>query len=508
MPKSSDSTSIVSGSGLILLGTIFELGIAFIAKIFIARFLGTYAYGLVSIGIIILSISTTFVLLGLHHGLARYLPRLTSPESRKGILISAFSITVLTSLIFGSILFFFSEQIAIFIFSNESLSPILKIFAIALPFTAFIRMVVGGLQGIKRASTTVFIKNIILPVSRFTLLIVVLIFGVSAIRVAWAYTLAYAVTALVGIYAIYKYTELFYRVEPAYHFNDLIKFSSPLAISTMMALLFVDADTILLAYFHTASEVGIYAVIFPLSALLIVFLNSFNFLSMPILSELHSQNKLLRMREMYSIVSKWIFIPTFPIFLALFFFPEVLIRFFFGNAYISGSVGLSILSIGFLFNAITGLNETTLLALGKTKYLLFNSTVAGILNIILNILLIPEYSFVGAAIATTVSYVCINLLNSMALYRMTGILPFSKPLIKLGTIATIAASSIYVLFVVLSLNNTGLLLSSILFTFVYFIAIIVSESIGPEEEFLLSHFESLTGVNLNGIRYLIRLFSQ
>tara|TARA_B110000263_G_C15151284_1_gene437996 strand:- start:190 stop:834 length:645 start_codon:yes stop_codon:yes gene_type:complete len=214
------------------------------------------------------------------------------------------------------------------------------------------------------------------------------------------------------------------------------------------------------------------------------------------------------MREMYSIVSKWIFIPTFPIFLALFFFPEVLIQFFFGNAYISGSVGLSILSIGFLFNAITGLNETTLLALGKTKYLLFNSTVAGILNIILNILLIPEYSFVGAAIATTVSYVCINLLNSMALYRMTGILPFSKPLIKLGTIATIAASSIYVLFVVLSLNNTGLLLSSILFTFVYFIAIIVSESIGPEEEFLLSHFESLTGVNLNGIRYLIRLFSQ
>ena len=146
-----------------------------------------------------------------------------------------------------------------------------------------------------------------------------------------------------------------------------------------------------------------------------IFLNSFTFLSMPALSELHAQNHSLRMRKMNLVITKSIFIPTFPLFLALFFFPNTLIEFFFGNDYTPASIGLSILSLGFLFHILTGVNESTLLASGKTKHILANTTAAGILNIILNLILIPQYSFIGAAIATTLSYICLNLLHSLEL---------------------------------------------------------------------------------------------
>ena len=312
-------------------------------------------------GIILLSISTTVVVLGLHHGIARYLPRFTQPADRRGILISAFSITTIVSFFVAFCLFFFSDYIAINIFSNSSFSPVIKIFAGAIPFAAFIRMVLGAMQGTKKASPAVFIQNILLPSARFILIVAVLLIGVSAIRVSWAYLLAYAVASIVGVYVLYRYTQLFYKVTPVYHFKDLIPFSIPLALSGIMSLLFVDADTLLLAYFQPATEVGFYSVIYPLSALLVIFLNSFTFLSMPALSELHSKNQLLRMNKMYLIITKWIFIPTFPIFLSFFFFPETLIQFFFGQDYVSASIGLSILSLGFLFHILTGVNELSLI---------------------------------------------------------------------------------------------------------------------------------------------------
>lgn len=508
MPRPSDSVSIVSGSSLVLLGTIFELGIAFIAKIFMARYLGVYDYGIVSVGIIILSISTTFVVLGLHHGIARYLPRFKQSSDKRGILISAFSITTVTSLIVAFCLFIFADYIAINVFSNPSFSPILKVFAGAVPFAAFIRMVIGSMQGEKRASPAVFIQNIVLPSARFILIIIVIIVGVSAVKVAWAYLLAYATAALVGVYTLYRYTQMFHKVTPAYHFKDLIPFSIPLAISTMMALLFVDADTLLLAYFQPATEVGLYAVIYPLSALLMIFLNSFTFLSMPALSELHAQNQSLRMRKMYLVITKWIFIPTFPIFLALFFFPDTLIQFFFGHDYVVASVGLSILSLGFLFHILTGVNESTLLAIGKTKYILANTTAAGILNIFLNLILIPQYSFIGAAVATTISYICLNLLHSLELYWITGIHPISKPVIKIGIVATLMASLVYILSIRIDLSNLQLLLFTLIFGIIYCITIFRSDVMGAEEELLLSRTETFFGINLDPIRRTISFLSR
>tara|TARA_A100001037_G_scaffold298674_1_gene322843 strand:+ start:28235 stop:29761 length:1527 start_codon:yes stop_codon:yes gene_type:complete len=508
MAQASDSVSIVSGSSLIFIGTIFELGIAFIAKIFIARYLGVYDYGIVSVGIIVLSISTTFVVLGLHHGVARYLPRFKQASDKRGILLSAFSITTLISLLFAFCLFIFADYVAINVFSNPSFSPVLKVFAGAVPFAAFIRMVIGSMQGEKKASPTVFIQNIVLPSARFILIIIVLLIGVSAVKVAWAYLLAYAIAALVGVYALYRYTQMFKNVTPVYHFRDLTYFSIPLAISTIMALLFVDADTLILAYFQPATEVGLYAVIYPLSALLMIFLNSFTFLSMPALSELHAQNHSLRMRKMYLVITKWIFIPTFPLFLALFFFPNTLIEFFFGNDYTPASIGLSILSLGFLFHILTGVNESTLLAIGKTKHILANTTAAGILNIILNLILIPQYSFIGAAIATTLSYICLNLLHSLELYWMTGIHPISKPVIKISLVATSMASLVYFLSVRIDLNNLQLLLLTFIFGLIYCITIFRSDAMGAEEELLLSQTEAFFGINLDPLRKTINFFSR
>ena len=54
--------------------------------------------------------------------------------------------------------------------------------------------------------------------------------------------------------------------------------------------------------------------------------------------------------------------------------------------------------------------------LGRSKLILINSLVAGILNIVLNYILIPRYGIIGAAIATGFSIFAVNVARTIEIY--------------------------------------------------------------------------------------------
>ena len=138
------------------------------------------------------------------------------------------------------------------------------------------------------------------------------------------------------------------------------------------------------------------------------------------------------MGRVYQILTKWVFLLTLPTFALMFLFPEATIEFFFGAKYVSAALVLQILTLGFMFHTFLGLNGLTLVIIGQPKFNMIGDTFAVISNVILNIFLIPKYGIVGAAVATTVSYVIANVFRSLWLYQKTKIHPFSwnymKPL--------------------------------------------------------------------------------
>ena len=77
---------------------------------------------------------------------------------------------------------------------------------------------------------------------------------------------------------------------------------------------------------------------------------------------------------------------------------------------------MSILHFSGSFSANFGFAGQVLGVMGRSKLILINSLVAGILNIVLNYILIPRYGIIGAAIATGFSIFAVNVARTIEIY--------------------------------------------------------------------------------------------
>lgn len=94
---------------------------------------------------------------------------------------------------------------------------------------------------------------------------------------------------------------------------------------------------------------------------------------------------------------------------------------FFGAQFVKGSVVLSILAVGQFVNVATG-SVAYLLMMSKHENVLRNSSIIGaILNFSLNIIPIPRYGFIGAAISVAISISIVNLIMSIMVSKHLAI---------------------------------------------------------------------------------------
>lgn len=501
-PDSDDVLKTVfTGGSVVLLGLVIELGVSFLAKLLIARVLGPVNYGVVSLGVTTMVIVSTVVLLGLNTGIGRYLPRYEDPEYRRGVLVSAFQIAVPLAILAGFGVYVFAPTIATEGFSDPSVTPVLRVFGLVVPLAAVMKLAIGGAQGLQQALPKVYVRNLVLPLTRFAVVLVVLSLGFGALGIAWAYAAAYAGAAAVGLYVLLRQTPLFSRdIDAVPMRRELLAFSVPLVISTTMTFVFSDIDTFMLGYFASTGDVGVYNTVYPLAQLLVVAMSSFGFIFMPVVSELHESGDSETVRQLYQIATKWIFLVTFPVFAIVVLFPSQTIRLTFGSAYVGGDLALVVLAIAFFTHAIAGPNLDALTSVGRTRIIMYDDTLVAAVNFVLNLALIPQYSFLGAAIATSISYVLLNVLYTLQLYYVTGIHPLTKTLVRSGAIGSAIILVIYgVVTAVFEVTLLVFVGTVVVFVLLYSLAV-VRFAIEREEIMLVLSFEERFGVDLGPLK--------
>lgn len=494
-------TLLKSGT-ILFIGLAAEMGISFVAKLVIANALETSAYGAIALGVTVMGITSTLVVLGLANGVGRYLPRYDDPGARRGLLVSAYQLVVPTALAAGAVVAVFAPEIARIGFSDPSVTPIIRIFGLAIPLAAFINLTIGSARGLKSTAPKVVIRNLILPLSRLAAVVVVLYLGQEAIGVAWAYLLSYAIAGSLAIYYVVRHTPLLSLDTPAIgKYRELLSFSLPLLVSAMMVHVFGQLDTLMMGYFVSTSDVGVYNVVYPLGELLTLSLATFRFVYMPIVSELDAESNYEEMKRVFQVITKWIAMMSLPVFLVIGLFPRIIINMTFGAKYNAGAIALSILAVGFFIHTVAGLNSETLTAMGRTRTIMWDNVAVAVLNVVLNLLLIPRYSFLGAAIATTSSYIALNLLYSYQLYSATGIQPFSRALVFPATVALGLVGLIYAVGTTLFDPGVPLLVAfGFVFAVTYGIVILRFGGVEEEEVMLVLSFEERYGVDLGPMK--------
>ncbi|MDO8724574.1 MAG: flippase [Candidatus Methanoperedens sp.] len=505
---------VAKGTAIIFIGTIIGMFLAFIGRVIIIRYTTQSEYGIFSIALVLLNILALVSTLGLQQGVVRQIAYFMGKEEGKkvnNIIKSSIQIILISSFLFSISLFILSDVISSKLYHIPELSIPLKIFAITIPFFVFNSIFSAIFRGFGKTEPNIYFQNILINVLQIICMGFVIIISLSFINLIYAFSVSIILTCT--IFAFYTAKKIHIPVKDLLNNTDSMKkslliFSLPLMTANIMFMVITWTDTLMLGYFTTPDVVGLYNSAVPLAHLIPVVLSSMLFLYVPIASQLYSQNLLDEMKRNYAILTKWIFSLTLPLFFIMFLFPETLLSNLFGSRYVEASAVLKILSLGMFVNTFLGPNAATLMTMGKTRFLMLTNFTGAILNILLNLVLIPSYGIMGAAIASAISISLINFLNSTWLYLLFRIHPFTKNYMKpvLLSILMVAIISTYLKSKFIIIPLWMLIIFLILFTGLYGISILITKSIDKEDLMLLLSAEKRLGLNLTSIKNFMKSF--
>jgi O-antigen/teichoic acid export membrane protein len=110
----------------------------------------------------------------------------------------------------------------------------------------------------------------------------------------------------------------------------------------------------------------------------------------------------------------------------------------FGERYRTADAALAILGGAMLVATLTGPVDMVLLMAGKSSWNLVNTIVAVVVNVVLNLVLIPPYGVTGAAAAWGASILVNNLLPLAQVWRSVGLHPFGRGAATAGGSAVVS----------------------------------------------------------------------
>lgn len=111
-------------------------------------------------------------------------------------------------------------------------------------------------------------------------------------------------------------------------------------------------------------------------------------------------------------------------------YAEPLIRFIYTGKYLNAAVALKILVWSGVFTFANFLAGYALVIAHRQKFGIFVSIAALVLNVALNLLLIPVYGIEGAALVTVATELCVSLMLYIHIFRHEKLMPFSMKLAR------------------------------------------------------------------------------
>lgn len=415
---SPDIKIILSNMSWLFFDKIFRIGFGFVLTFVLARRLGPSLFGKLNFALAYVSIFTAISSMGLNGIVVREV--LQNPKDEGKVLGSA-SILQLIGGIFAT----FISIITIFFLrkNDNNLTTIIIILSFINIFklSDVIKM---WYEAKLKSKNTIIIENTVFVI--FSIIKIILIInGFNLTTIIWMYFFESAFTCL-GIIFNYKLTYSF--VNWSFSKKIILKLfndSMPLLFSGIAIMIYMRIDQIMLGKILGDNEVGIYSSALKISEM-------WYMIPMVIVASLkpsiiESQKK--GEDEYLNIINKILnFLATFAILLAVFIsiFSSSIIRIFYGEAYTSASTILLIhvWTNVFVFIGIGG--EGWYITQNYQKISFYRTITGALINIILNILLIPLMGVNGAAFATLIS-------QAMASYFFDFISKKSKVLFYIKT---------------------------------------------------------------------------
>lgn len=425
--------SVGAGAIVVLVGKLLGRALTVLANILLARILGPSIYGVYAIGWTILRLLSIITPLGLDNGVIKFgapIWQKNKPSLRK-LFVKIIVISLASSLFFSLALYGLAPKISVIFFDSVGLVSVLKGFAFALFFYALLKILAATTRVTGKMHYSVLTEDLFPPVIAISSIIILYFsIGKSAAIGAYAFIIAFALSAVLGAFYCYKLVLIkFTNSDVLQHqisSKEILFFSIPTALTGMIGTLSIWADRIIIGYLMSSADVGVYQAISQISTIFTVIVFAFGTVLAPQFATFIHQHEHKKLERLYQVGTKWGIIVSVPFFLTIVFSGEEILRTVFGNEYVLGLLPLLILTIGQMINLITGSVGVVLIMSGYQKLWLTINLFMLITNISLNVFLISTFGLVGASISTAFSVASTYIVGVIFAKWKLNISPFNK----------------------------------------------------------------------------------
>ena len=436
----------------------------YLLLIVIGRIYGEEAMGVYTVGLSILSIVGIFGRFGVDMAMSRFVAQYSAAD-RWDLVQHTYKIALKIVVPIGAFLSAATFFIIPFFTDNlfdpaapdfEKYTFFMQIFAVSILF-----YVLGGLseeciKGLKKTKQFNWISQF---VNQLVAIVFLLIFGIFSKDQLWV-NLSYCIGIFVA-FLIAQFFWIYYLKNPTIarseffvkkdkklkkdeqissplnviiakqekiSSGELIKVSAPMMSAKYLTMIYTWLDILILAWYAKEPVVAIYRVATRLTSLATIPLISINAIAGPKFAEAFGANDDKRLQNSVKQATRLIFWSCVPILLLFLVFPKFCL-WTFGKGFTTEEaiIVFIIVTLGQAANVLTGPVTVLLNMTGRQKVTMYYALATVVIDVGLNLILIPMYGIIGAAIATAVSRTVLNLGCALQIYFTMGINTIYNP---------------------------------------------------------------------------------
>jgi O-antigen/teichoic acid export membrane protein len=419
--------SIARGGGYLAGGTLFDFASRFVIGVLLARLLGPADYGLYQLAISAGAIFAGVSALGLDDAMVRYVAIQRGRKDDPGVwgtIQIGLGIAMPMAVLLGGSLYLAAPLVANGLFDEPALTPALRLMSAVIPVLTLSNVLLGITRGTGRMDHAAFGENVVQSLVRMVLLASLALVGLDL----YAALIIFAISDLASSITLGVLINRSIPLRPSAHdevrrdVRSVFGFALPLWVSGVINQFQRNISIFVLGAAASPASVGIFAIVGHVTMVGHAVYRAVIVAVKPLLAQLHDRGDRRSLSHIYTTTTRWLLMANIPFFLALVLYPSSILAIF-GEAYQAGAAALIVMAFAELVNSGTGICGSLIDMTGHTRIKVVNSVLWLLVLGVANVLLVPSYGVLGAAIAYLISITVVNLARMVELWVLERVFP-------------------------------------------------------------------------------------
>ncbi|MGO9386933.1 MAG: flippase [Methanobacterium sp.] len=453
------ASRIAKNTGVLFAGQIIVYLFGFFITIYTARYLGVEGFGILSLALALTGIFNVFMDLGLGPLIVREVARNKS-LTKKYVGNFAVMKILLAFFTFGLI----AITVNLINYPKE-VDIVIYLITVSVILTSFSGVFNSIFQAYEQMEYQA-ISNVINSFLLLTGILIAIYYHMSIIIFASVYIISSIATLIFSLLIyVWKFSLPKFEIDRKFWKLTIVA-ALPLSVSALFVVIGFNIDSVLLSILKGNIAVGIYTAPYKLMVAMMFIPAVFTSAIYPVLSNFYVNSRESLIIS-YKNSFKYLLIMSLPIAVGTTLLSNKIILIIYGSQFTPSIIALQILiwTIPLIF--LSYFSGTLLASINKQNLLFKVAAISMIINIILNLIFIPKFSYVAASIITVITELTNLLFSTHYLSQLVCTLNIKKMIWK-----PLIASSIMGLLIILCINLNIIviiILSIIVYSIILFI---------------------------------------